>query len=157
MSLDSGILGSVVGSVFGASPRGVGHNALGEVLAGIGGGAPIHGGMLLSAALGLLQKNGGLDGVLEKLRLAGFSAQADSWVGNGPNLPISPAELEQALGIQNMDRVAAQLGYSLDEAGSAMAEIMPELVNQLTPSGQLPAKHADLIKRGITMLTKAGA
>lgn len=157
MSLDSGILGSVVGSVFGASRRGVGHNALGAVLSGIGGGEPIHGGMLLSAALGLIQKNGGLDGVLERLRQNGLAAQADSWVGTGPNLAISPAELEQALGPQNMDRVAAQLGYSSAEAGSAMAEILPELVNQLTPSGQLPSRHADLITRGITMLTKAGA
>jgi uncharacterized protein YidB (DUF937 family) len=157
MSLDSGILGSVVGSVFGASPRGVGHNALGEVLAGIGGGAPIHSGMLLSAALSLLQQNGGLDGVLERLRQAGFAAHADSWVGTGPNLPISPAELQQALGLSGMDRVAAPLNYSSAEAGSAMAEILPELVNQLTPEGRLPARHADLIARGITMLSNAGA
>jgi uncharacterized protein YidB (DUF937 family) len=157
MSLDSGILGNVVGSVFGAYSRDSRHNALGEVLSEIGGGAPIHSGMLLSAALSLIRQNGGLDGMLERLRQNGLAAHADSWVSTGPNLPISPAELQQALGIEGMDRVAAPLNYSSAEAGSAMAEILPELVNQLTPEGQLPAKHADLIARSITMLTSAGA
>lgn len=157
MSLDSGILGNVVGSVFGATRRGVRHNSLGEILAGIGGGAPIHSGLLLSAALSLLRDNGGLDGALERLRQNGFAAQADSWVGNGPNLPISPAELQQALGLDGMDRVAAPLGYSSAEAGSALAEILPALVDQLTPEGSLPARHADMIARGISMLAHASA
>jgi uncharacterized protein YidB (DUF937 family) len=157
MSLDSGILGNVVGSVFGAYSRGSRYNSLGAVLAEVGGGAPIHSGMLLSAALVLLRENGGLDGVLEKLRQGGFAAHADSWVGTGTNLPISPAELQQALGLAGMDRVAAPLGYSSDEAGAAMAEILPELVDQLTPGGRLPAKHADLIAKGISMIAHASA
>jgi len=157
MSLDSGILTNVVGSVFGATRRGVRHNSLGEILADIGGGAPIHSGMLLTAALTLVRDNGGLDGVLERLRKGGFAAQADSWVGEGPNLPISAAELQKALGLEGMDLVAAPLGYSSLEAGAAMAEILPALVDQLTPGGALPARHADLIARGLSMLAHASA
>ena len=84
MSLLRGILGNVVGSVLGSNPRGSANNSLGEILGGIGGGAPIQSGMLLAAALNLLQKNGGLDGVLTQLRLNGRDAQADSWVGTQP-------------------------------------------------------------------------
>lgn len=157
MGLDSGILNNVVGSVFGANPRGGRHNMLGEVLAGLGGGAPIDSGMLLSASLSLLRDNGGLDGVLEKLRQGGLAAHADSWVGTGPNLPISAAELQQALGLDSLDRVAAPLGLSAAEAGAALAEIVPELVNQMTPEGRLPGNHAQLIARGIQMLSSAGA
>jgi uncharacterized protein YidB (DUF937 family) len=157
MSLLSGILGNVVGSVFGSNPRGSANNSLGEILGGIGGGAPIQSGMLLAAALTLLQQNGGLDGVLTQLRQNGHGAQADSWVGTGPNLPITPLELQHSLGHFGLDHAAAPLGMSSAEAGSAMAEILPELVNQLTPGGSLPPNHADLIAKGLTMLKSAGA
>jgi uncharacterized protein YidB (DUF937 family) len=157
LSLVSGILGNVVGSVFGSNPRGSVNNSLGEILGGIGGGAPIQSGMLLAAALTLLQQNGGLDGVLNQLRQNGLGAQADSWVGAGPNLPISPVQLQQSLGAFGLDHAAAPLNMSSAEAGSAMAEILPELVNQLTPEGRLPENHAELIGRALTMLKSAGA
>lgn len=157
MSLNTGILGSVVGSVFGRNPRSSTERSLGETLAELGGGAPIQSGILLRAALKVLQTNGGLDGVLARMRTNGLAAEADSWVGTGPNLPLSPSQLSLLLGPAGVDRAATPLNLSADDAGPAMAQILPDLVHQLTPDGVVPPNHADLIARSIAMLSHAGA
>jgi uncharacterized protein YidB (DUF937 family) len=155
MSLFGGILGNVVGSVFGSNPRGAEFNALGEVLTSLGGFLPYHRGLFLTAALTFVQRNGGLEGTLAKLRENGLAAQADSWVGPGPNETITPAELERAFGGSEFDSLAAPLGKSADEMRTALAEIMPELVHQLTPQGQIPENHAELVAKGLAMLHAA--
>jgi len=66
---------------------------------------------------------------------------------------ISPDQLQQALGSQSIGNIATQLGMSQGQAGSAMSQILPELINQLTPNGQVPGDHADLISKGLSMLT----
>ena len=157
MNQFDGILGNVVGSVFGNHPRWARDNSLGEILGELSGGVPYRSGMLLSAALRLIQHSGGLDGLLATLHQNGFSAQADSWVGTGPNLPIAPAELDRALGEAIMDSATAPLGLLVAEAGAAMAEILPELVSQFTPQGKMPPNHAALIAKALAMLSGAGA
>jgi uncharacterized protein YidB (DUF937 family) len=103
--------------------------------------------------MSLLQQNGGLAGVLNNFRQSGLAEHADSWVGTGPNMGISADQLQQALGSSSIGNVASQLGMSHGEAGSAMAQILPELINQLTPQGQLPADHADTITKALSMLS----
>jgi uncharacterized protein YidB (DUF937 family) len=100
----------------------------------------------------MLQQNGGLTGALEKLRGSGLGAQADSWVGTGANMAVSPDQLHQAFGGSALNDVASQLGFSQSQAGSAMAQILPELINQLTPNGQMPDDAGDLLARGLSML-----
>ena len=157
MSLFAGILGNVVGSVFGSNPRGSQRNALGAILSERGDGSPFRSGMLLLAALRLVQQNGGLDGLLARFRQEGLGEPVDSWLGAGPNLPIAPAQLQQALGLPAIDRAAAPLDLSADEAGAAFSEILPVLVDQLTPEGHVPEKHVELVAKGISMLSNAGA
>ena len=84
----------------------------------------------------MLQQQGGLGGVLGKFREAGMGAQADSWVGTGQNMNISPNQLEQVFGSGALSDIASKLGMSQDQAGSAMSQVLPELINQLTPQGQ---------------------
>jgi uncharacterized protein YidB (DUF937 family) len=157
MSLFGGILGNVVGSVFGSNPRGSQQNMLGEVLANVGGNTPFESGQLLHAALKLVQQNGGLEGLLSRMRAGGLAEQADSWVGKGPNLPITPEQLQQAVGPQALDEVAAPLHLSAAEAGDSLSQILPELVNQLTPAGTVPADHAALLTKAMSILSSAGA
>ena len=81
-----------------------------------------------------------------------MSSQADSWVSTGPNAGISAEELQQAVGGSTLDPFAAQLGMSPSQTSSVLAQILPELVNQLTPQGTLPDNHSDLISQGLAML-----
>jgi uncharacterized protein YidB (DUF937 family) len=155
VSLFGGILGNVVGSVFGSNPRGAEFNSLGEILTAIGCTVPYHRGLYLTAALTFVRDNGGLDGMLATLRSNGLGEQADSWVGPAANVPISQADLVRVFGEAGFDTIAAPLNISADEMSEAIAEILPELVHQLTPGGRLPENHAELIAKGLAMLNAA--
>jgi uncharacterized protein YidB (DUF937 family) len=157
MSLFGGILGNVVGSVFGSNPRGAEFNGLGEVLTGLGGVVPYHRGLFLTAALTFVQRSGGLDGMLATLRGNGCEALANSWVGEGPSEPITAAELSRVFGDGEFDSLAAPLQMDAGEMAEALAAILPELVHQLTPRGQMPENHAELIAKGLSMLHHASA
>jgi uncharacterized protein YidB (DUF937 family) len=145
------MLGGLVGSALGGQTQQA-SNPLGAILGGLAGGNKAQSGLLLTAAMSLLQQNGGLGGVLEAFRGKGMAAQADSWVGTGANLEVSPAQVQQVFGGSALGGLASQLGMSNDQASSAMAQILPELVNQLTPGGQLPENSGDLISKGLAML-----
>src|SRR5262245_41416277 len=156
MGLLDGILGGVVGSALGNTSMGGGQNPLGALLNGLGGGQG-QGATLLTAAMSLLQQNGGLNGVLDAFRQNGMADHADSWVGTGPNIGMSGDQLQQVLGSSSIGNIASQLNMSHGQASSALAQVLPELINQLTPSGQVPSNHSDLISQGLAMLTGRGA
>jgi uncharacterized protein YidB (DUF937 family) len=80
---------------------------------------------------------GGLPALLGKLSGAGYGKQADSWVGTGQNLPISPEVLSQIFGQSQVGNAAQQFGVDETTAAGGLAALLPELVNQLTPQGRL--------------------
>ena len=82
--------------------------------------------------------NGGLGGVLNSLRNAGMGQAADSWVGNDTNQRVSPAQLEQALGPDTVRQFGERAGVSGGESAGVLADLLPELINQMTPKGQEP-------------------
>ena len=152
MGLFNGILGNVIGLVLGGGQSG--QNPLGAILgnlAGVSGG----GNGLLQIGLSLLQQNGGLEGVLGKFRQAGMGDQADSWVSTGPNMGISPEQLQEVLGSGALGDIASKLGLSLDQAGSALSQFLPELINQLTPQGQVPSDSNNSIAEGLAALASS--
>ncbi|HEY7413525.1 MAG TPA: YidB family protein [Vicinamibacteria bacterium] len=129
---------------------------------GFGQGAPGQAGMgtgasLLMAAITMLIQNGGLSRVLDSFRQNGMGGQADSWVGTGENAGLSAAQLEQALGTPALESIASQLGVAPSQAGTAMAQILPELINQFSPGGDLPPEADDLLSRGLSMLRGGGS
>jgi uncharacterized protein YidB (DUF937 family) len=160
MSIIQGILGSVMGSGLGGGTTTGSSSPLGAILGSLGGSGGIGGvggrgpgaAPLLSAALGLLQQSGGLQGMLAQFQQSGLGAHADSWVGTGPNLSLSPQQLEQTIGAGPLAGIASQLGLAPAQAGSAMSQILPELINQMTPHGQIPAGHHEEIAQGLAML-----
>jgi uncharacterized protein YidB (DUF937 family) len=93
-----------------------------------------------------------LEGVLGKLRQGGLGQQADSWVSTGQNMNISADQLQQIFGSSTMRDLASQLGMPQEQAGSTMAQVLPELINQLTPQGQVPANGDEEIAEGLSML-----
>ncbi len=150
MGLFDGLLGNVVGSVL----RGGGQNSgLASVLGGLAGGQGGQGaGPLLAAAMSLIQQNGGLENVIAKFGQNGMASHAASWVSTGPNQAISPDQLSQVFGPNALGGIAQQLGLSHGQTSGAMAQLLPELINHLTPQGSVPANHADLLSQGLSML-----
>ena len=92
---------------------------------------------LLETMLGRIGA-GGLNSFLEQFRRAGLTDAVQSWIGTGPNQPISAEQVRSALGERRMDTLAQQSGLPKDETGRELAQILPELINHLTPDGKLP-------------------
>jgi len=126
----------------------VSSNPLTGLLGSLGGG----GSGIVAAAMSLLQQHGGLSGVLDLFRSKGLGQQAESWVSDGPNMEVSPQQVEQTFGGDKIDRIASQLHLTRGEASADIANILPEVVDRLTPEGKIPDDENDLITRGLTML-----
>ena len=155
MGLLDGLIGNVLGSMLGGN-QGQGQDPLGSVLGRVGGGnQPQSGNLLLQLALSMLQRNGGLEGILGKFREGGLSQQADSWVGTGQNMNISADQLQQVFGSSTISDLASRLGMSEQQAGSEMAQLLPEVINRLTPEGQVPEHSNEEISRGLSALANS--
>ena len=107
------------------------------------GGATGAGGTDPAAALGglatALQGEGGLDGLMGKLREAGLGDQVDSWISTGQNQGIGPDQLGQALGPDTVQRLANGSGIDIAALLPMLAAFLPQIVDMLTPNGQTPA------------------
>jgi uncharacterized protein YidB (DUF937 family) len=109
-----------------AAPAG-GGGALGDLLGG-----------LLGGGAGATAGTGGLGGLLEQFQRAGFAEQANSWVGTGQNLPISPDAISQVFGSDALSQIAAQAGISAAQASEGLSQLLPEVVDRMTPNGAVP-------------------
>ena len=154
MGLLDGILGNVAGSVPGLGQPRQGANPLDALVGSLSGGGQSGEADLLGAVMSLVQQNGGLTGVLDMLQSNGLGQQADSWVGTGQNASVSAEQVTQVFGSTGLGNLASQLGTSPGQAGSILSQVLPELVNQLTPNGQVPENHNDLISQGLALLRR---
>jgi uncharacterized protein YidB (DUF937 family) len=152
-------LDDILGGLMGGKSGGSG--GLDDVLGGLlgggrggGGGGGSALGALMPVLAGLLA-SGGLSKVLGGLKANGLSAQADSWVGTGANEPVTGSQVEQAVGKEQMQQIAQQLGVSESEAAEAVAQALPEVVDKVSPDGQLPPEQD--LDAAFDKLAKAGA
>lgn len=97
--------------------------------------------MLIGLVGTLLNNAGGLQGILAKLQQGGLGEAAQSWVGTGANAPVSADALGGALGPELLGMVAQQLGGNSQQAAGTLASVLPGLIDQLTPQGQIPADN----------------
>jgi uncharacterized protein YidB (DUF937 family) len=81
---------------------------------------------------------GGLGGLLGKLQQGGLGEVANSWVGSSQNKPVSPGQLGSALGSNIIKTLAQQSGISEEELTKQLAQVLPGVVDKLTPNGRLP-------------------
>lgn len=94
--------------------------------------------MVLPALTGLLA-GGGLQKLLGGLQAKGLTSQVDSWTSaDQPNQSVSPADIEDVMGKDEIDQVARKAGVSRDEAAGAISELLPQLVDSASPNGKLP-------------------
>ena len=139
-----GLLDGILGSLLGGSGGAIGGRSMGAQAQN----------PFLQIALQLLQQNGGLQGVLGKFQQAGYGDQAQSWVSTGQNLPIDPGALSQIFGRGQLGQIAQQLGVSQDEAVGQLAQTLPDVVDRMTPQGELPAGHDDLVNQVLATLQR---
>jgi uncharacterized protein YidB (DUF937 family) len=92
----------------------------------------------ISAITNLVNSQGGLQGLVQQLNQGGLGDQVKSWIGTGNNQSVSGEQVEQALGSDEVQRLADQTGTSPDEAASVLAQTLPHLVDQSTPQGEFP-------------------
>ena len=113
---------------------------------------------LLTGLLQMVQNQpGGLQGLVQSFQDKGLAGLVSSWGGTGQNLPISADQIHQVLGSQQVQSLAASAGISPDAAGSAIAQLLPTLVDKLTPNGEVPAHNnmMDIVSGLLQNLGKA--
>jgi uncharacterized protein YidB (DUF937 family) len=116
----------------------------GNVQAGLPGGGGMSdllkgglGGLLAGGAAGSIL-SGGLGDLLNQFQQKGLGDKADSWVSNEPNKQVSPGDLANALGADQIDAIASQAGMSRDDLLQGLSQYLPGVIDQLTPDGRLP-------------------
>ena len=98
---------------------------------------------------------GGLAGLVQNFHQKGVGDVVNSWVGTGQNLPISTDQVHSALGSDTVQQLAAKAGVSSETAGSSLAQLLPMLVDKLTPNGQMP-QQGNLMATGMNFLESLG-
>lgn len=88
-----------------------------------------------------LQGVGGYQGVIDKLNQAGLGQQVNSWLATeGKNLPVSPAQIEAALGNQQLQQLAKSFGVPVDQISGILAQHLPNAVDQASPNGAIQTR-----------------
>lgn len=126
---NAALLNMVLGMLAGQQGGGGGGGGLGSMIGGmLGGGqqAPAGGGLA------------GLGQLVEQFKGAGMGDVVGSWVGTGQNQPISPDQLGQVLGQDRLSGMASQLGMNQGDLLGQLSQLLPEVVDKLTPNGQIP-------------------
>lgn len=86
--------------------------------------------------------NGGVHDVLDKVHAGGLADKVQSWVGKGKNLPISADQINSVLGNDTVKSIASKVGIPTDKVATAIAHLLPQAVDKMTPDGKPPAKDA---------------
>jgi uncharacterized protein YidB (DUF937 family) len=125
-------------------------DVLGRVAGAEGGGGASP---LAEGVLGLLSGAGSGGGLPELVRSFGEKGLGDivaSWVGTGSNLPVTPEQVREGLGSETVARLAEQAGLPADVATAKLADLLPTLVDRLTPGGTIP--EGGLLAQGLALL-----
>lgn len=143
-------LDDIIGGLTGGNQRGgasSGTGGLGDILGGVLGGQRTRGGfggkgMLIAAlmpmVLSWIKRNGGLSGALSKITGMGYENQARSWMSNQEdNDNLDPNEVSRLFDESEIQQVAAHTGANEVEVRQGLSELLPEVMNQLTPNGNL--------------------
>lgn len=98
---------------------------------------------------------GGLTGLIQTFHQKGMGDLVNSWVSTGQNQPISPEQVHNALGSDTVQQLASSAGVSTETAASSLSQMLPMLIDKLTPDGQLP-QQGNLMQSGMDMLKSWG-
>jgi uncharacterized protein YidB (DUF937 family) len=136
-------LGAILGSVL-SQFGGSGTQGTAQPRSGLGGST---GKTLLIAVLPLvlawIQKQGGLQGALDKLKGQGLNSQVDDWVSTGPgeNANVDPQQVQNLFDDQEVEAVAQQTHALKQDVYSAISQVLPQIIDSLTPQGEQTSKQ----------------
>jgi uncharacterized protein YidB (DUF937 family) len=82
---------------------------------------------------------GGISGLQKVFQEKGLGGIVSSWIGTGQNLPISADQLNSVLHCDALNQVAAKFGLDPNQLQSVMTQVLPHIVDKMTPNGQAAA------------------
>jgi uncharacterized protein YidB (DUF937 family) len=103
------------------------------LLDGLLGGAA--GAEVVSVVNSLIEKHGGVQGIIAQLEQQGLGNTVKSWVGTGANQAISPDQVHQAFGTDTITAMAAKVGLSPQDLAAKLSAFLPQAIDKLTPGG----------------------
>lgn len=107
--------------------------------------------MLATGALAYLASHpNAFNNLLNRFHQTGQGQAVRSWVNNGPNQPVHPQAVEEALGPQGVQHIARESGLSPEETVEGLPHVLPNLVDKLTPHGDVPPPN--VLQQGINFL-----
>ena len=126
---------------------------LDQVVGALAGGQTGGNNALLETVLKMVNdpQNGGLQGLVQTFQQGGLGEIVNSWVSQGQNLPISAEQIQSVLGGSSLSSIASQLGVSQEQASGSLASMLPQLIDSLTPNGNVP-QSGDLMAQGMELL-----
>ena len=93
---------------------------------------------MVSVVNSILEQHGGVQGVVNEFEKNGLGATVKSWVGTGPNQPISPDDVHKALGPNLLQQLSEKTGLSVQDLTQKLAQVLPQAVDKMTPNGTIP-------------------
>ena len=96
------------------------------------------GGEMATVVNRLIEKHGGVSGIVTQLEQQGLGATVKSWVGTGPNQPISADQVHQAIGADTIQEIAAKFGLTPQDLAHKLSQVLPQAIDKLTPGGVVP-------------------
>ncbi|MGE0083007.1 MAG: YidB family protein [Desulfococcaceae bacterium] len=108
---------------------------------------------VITDLIGNSEKNG-IQGLINAFREKGMGDFISSWIGTGENLPISGDQLQAILGNEYVQAAAQKMGLSSEDISGSLADLLPKVIDKLTPDGSLP--EGSLIEHGLDLLKSFG-
>ncbi len=105
---------------------------------------------LMSTVMGLLGGQGGLNNLIGQFASKGLGDVIGSWVSTGKNLPVSGDQLQNVLGKDTINHLASKLGMDNGALTSQLTNLLPNVVDKLTPDGKVP--EGDIMSKGMDIL-----
>lgn len=97
-----------------------------------------HGSVLAAAVEYVNQQPGGISGLIQAFEQNGLGGVVGSWIGNGPNQPVAPDQIQNALGTDAIGAIAQRAGVSPDQVSGILTQVLPHIVDKATPNGEVP-------------------
>jgi uncharacterized protein YidB (DUF937 family) len=117
---------------------GIFDNIMNEVSGALGGTSGQQSGFAASVINLINSQPGGLAGLVQNFKEKGLGSMVASWISTGPNPPISAEQIQHVLGNEQLQKLAAEHNINVEQASAQLAQILPVVVDKLTPNGQLP-------------------